>query len=33
MQVSPASIAKAIGDLEAQELIRRERDPQRRRDR
>ncbi|MCO6009188.1 hypothetical protein NE236_29885 [Actinoallomurus purpureus] len=26
-------MAKAIGDLEAQELIRRERDPQRRRDR
>jgi len=33
LQVSPASISKAIADLEAQELVRRERDPRRRRDR
>lgn len=33
LQVSPASISKAIGYLEKQELIRRERDPRRRRDR
>ncbi|PZG08743.1 GbsR/MarR family transcriptional regulator [Nonomuraea aridisoli] len=33
LQVSPASISKAIGELEQQELIRRERDPRRRRDR
>ncbi|MET8007788.1 GbsR/MarR family transcriptional regulator [Nonomuraea glycinis] len=33
LQVSPASISKAIGELERQELIRRERDPRRRRDR
>ncbi|MDP9868428.1 MULTISPECIES: GbsR/MarR family transcriptional regulator [Streptosporangium] len=33
LQVSPASISKAIGELEQQELIRRERDPHRRRDR
>ncbi|MGW4642868.1 MarR family transcriptional regulator [Sphaerisporangium sp. NPDC004334] len=33
LQVSPASISKAIGELERHELIRRERDPRRRRDR
>ncbi|MEU7002595.1 MarR family transcriptional regulator [Nonomuraea sp. NPDC046570] len=33
LRVSPASISKAIGYLEKQELIRRERDPRRRRDR
>lgn len=33
LQVSPASVSKAIGELEKQELIRRERDPRRRRDR
>ncbi|MGW2223206.1 MarR family transcriptional regulator [Nonomuraea sp. NPDC001684] len=33
LQVSPASVSKAIGELERQELIRRERDPRRRRDR
>ncbi|MFD8563511.1 MarR family transcriptional regulator [Streptosporangium canum] len=33
LQVSPASISKAVGYLEKQELIRRERDPRRRRDR
>ncbi|MGW4471230.1 MarR family transcriptional regulator [Nonomuraea sp. NPDC004354] len=33
LQVSPASISKAVGELEQQELIRRERDPHRRRDR
>ncbi|MEQ4715188.1 helix-turn-helix domain-containing protein [Nonomuraea sp. B19D2] len=33
LHVSPASISKAISDLEGQELIRRERDPRRRRDR
>ncbi|GAA3622179.1 helix-turn-helix domain-containing protein [Nonomuraea rosea] len=33
LQVSPASISKAVGELERQELIRRERDPRRRRDR
>ncbi|MFC4120581.1 GbsR/MarR family transcriptional regulator [Nonomuraea zeae] len=33
LQVSPASISKAIGELEQQELIRRERDPRSRRDR
>ncbi|MET8390155.1 MarR family transcriptional regulator [Streptosporangium canum] len=33
LQVSPASISKAIGELERQELIRRERDSHRRRDR
>ncbi|WP_433512584.1 MarR family transcriptional regulator [Nonomuraea sp. CA-143628] len=33
LQVSPASISKAIGELEQQEMIRRERDPRRRRDR
>jgi DNA-binding MarR family transcriptional regulator len=33
LRVSPASVSKAIGDLEQQELIRRERDPRRRRDR
>ncbi|MFI6169300.1 helix-turn-helix domain-containing protein [Nocardia sp. NPDC051052] len=33
LQVSPASISKAVGYLEAQELIRRERDPVGRRDR
>jgi DNA-binding transcriptional ArsR family regulator len=33
LQVSPASVSKAIGDLEAQDLIRRERDARRRRDR
>ncbi|GAA2204958.1 helix-turn-helix domain-containing protein [Nonomuraea monospora] len=33
LQVSPASISKAIGELERQELVRRERDPRRRRDR
>ncbi|MEC3958900.1 helix-turn-helix domain-containing protein [Nocardia sp. CDC153] len=33
LQVSPASISKAVGYLEAQELIRRERDPAGRRDR
>ncbi|TDD45958.1 MarR family transcriptional regulator [Nonomuraea terrae] len=31
--VSPASVSKAIGELEQQELVRRERDPRRRRDR
>lgn len=31
--VSPASVSKAIGELEQQELVRRERDPHRRRDR
>ncbi|UBU14656.1 GbsR/MarR family transcriptional regulator [Nonomuraea gerenzanensis] len=33
LQVSPASISKAVGQLEQQRLIRRERDPRRRRDR
>ncbi|MFC4587539.1 GbsR/MarR family transcriptional regulator [Sphaerisporangium corydalis] len=33
LQVSPASVSKAIGELEQQELVRRERDPRRRRDR
>ncbi|MCG5215883.1 MarR family transcriptional regulator [Streptosporangium sp. KLBMP 9127] len=33
LQVSPASISKAVGELEQQQLIRRERDPRRRRDR
>ncbi|MEV0200004.1 MarR family transcriptional regulator [Nonomuraea sp. NPDC050691] len=33
LRVSPASISKAVGELEQQELIRRERDPRRRRDR
>ncbi|TQM85496.1 MarR family protein [Saccharothrix saharensis] len=33
LRVSPASVSKAIGELEHQELIRRERDPRRRRDR
>ncbi|MFD8979876.1 MarR family transcriptional regulator [Streptomyces sp. NPDC059564] len=33
LKVSPASISKAVGELEQQELIRRERDPGRRRDR
>ncbi|MER5324595.1 GbsR/MarR family transcriptional regulator [Streptosporangium roseum] len=33
LQVSPASISKAVGYLEAQELIRRERDPRRRAER
>ncbi|MGW4498498.1 MarR family transcriptional regulator [Micromonospora sp. NPDC004336] len=33
LRVSPASISKAIGELEQQELIRRERDPRRRRER
>ncbi|MGW5361967.1 MarR family transcriptional regulator [Actinopolymorpha pittospori] len=33
LQVSPASISKAIGELEQQELIRRERAPRRRHDR
>ncbi|MER6998580.1 MarR family transcriptional regulator [Streptomyces sp. NPDC000410] len=33
LRVSPASVSKAIGELEQQELIRRERDPRRRRDR
>jgi len=33
LQVSPASISKAIGELEAQELVRRERDTRGRRDR
>ncbi|TYB62319.1 MarR family transcriptional regulator [Nonomuraea sp. PA05] len=33
LQVSPASISKAVGELEQHELIRRERDPRRRRDR
>ncbi|MEU8384651.1 MarR family transcriptional regulator [Streptosporangium sp. NPDC048865] len=33
LQVSPASVSKAVGDLERHELIRRERDPRRRRDR
>ncbi|MCX5381132.1 MarR family transcriptional regulator [Streptomyces sp. NBC_00091] len=33
LQVSPASISKAVGELEQQELIRREREPGRRRDR
>ncbi|GAA3614501.1 helix-turn-helix domain-containing protein [Nonomuraea rosea] len=33
LQVSPASVSKAVGYLEAQELIRRERDPRRRAER
>lgn len=33
LRVSPASVSKAVGDLERQELIRRERDPRGRRDR
>ncbi|GAA4101895.1 GbsR/MarR family transcriptional regulator [Nonomuraea soli] len=33
LEVSPASISKAIGELEQQRLVRRERDPRRRRDR
>ncbi|MGW5345871.1 MarR family transcriptional regulator [Streptomyces sp. HUAS TT3] len=33
LRVSPASVSKAVGELERQELIRRERDPRRRRDR
>ncbi|MER7364901.1 GbsR/MarR family transcriptional regulator [Nonomuraea wenchangensis] len=33
LRVSPASISKAVGELERHELIRRERDPRRRRDR
>jgi predicted transcriptional regulator len=33
LQVSPASISKAVGELEQQELVRRERDPRRRRER
>ncbi|WP_327588070.1 MarR family transcriptional regulator [Nonomuraea sp. NBC_00507] len=33
LQVSPASISKAVGELEQQGLIRRDRDPRRRRDR
>ncbi|GAA2985907.1 GbsR/MarR family transcriptional regulator [Streptosporangium longisporum] len=33
LRVSPASVSKAIGELERHELIRRERDPRRRRDR
>ncbi|MEV8535240.1 helix-turn-helix domain-containing protein [Streptomyces sp. NPDC051211] len=33
LRVSPASVSKAVGYLEAQELIRRERDARRRRDR
>ncbi|MDP9847988.1 MarR family transcriptional regulator [Streptosporangium lutulentum] len=33
LQVSPASVSKAIGELEQQEMVRRERDPRRRRDR
>ncbi|MFF4098918.1 MarR family transcriptional regulator [Streptomyces sp. NPDC001903] len=33
LQVSPASVSKAVGELEQQELIRRERDAGRRRDR
>ncbi|WP_329622527.1 MarR family transcriptional regulator [Streptomyces sp. NBC_01255] len=33
LQVSPASVSKAIGQLEQQELVRRERDPRGRRDR
>ncbi|MFK0258192.1 MarR family transcriptional regulator [Streptomyces sp. NPDC090445] len=33
LRVSPASVSKAVGELEQQELIRRERDPRRRRDR
>ncbi|GAA2291890.1 helix-turn-helix domain-containing protein [Nonomuraea roseoviolacea subsp. roseoviolacea] len=33
LQVSPASISKAVAELEQQELIRRDRDPRRRRDR
>ena len=33
LKVSPASVSKAIGQLEEQELIRRERDPRRRRER
>ncbi|MFJ7156496.1 MarR family transcriptional regulator [Streptomyces sp. NPDC101118] len=33
LQVSPASVSKAIGELEQQELVRRERDPRTRRDR
>jgi len=32
LQVSPASISKAVGELEHQALVRRERDPRRRRD-
>ncbi|MFE5298155.1 MarR family transcriptional regulator [Streptomyces sp. NPDC056632] len=33
LEVSPASVSKAIGQLEQQELIRRDRDPRRRRER
>jgi DNA-binding transcriptional regulator GbsR (MarR family) len=33
LRVSPASVSKAIGELEAQQLVRREPDPHRRRDR
>ncbi|SEM94489.1 MarR family transcriptional regulator [Nonomuraea pusilla] len=33
LRVSPASISKAVAELEAHDLIRRERDPRRRRDR
>ncbi|RSM98198.1 MarR family transcriptional regulator [Nonomuraea sp. WAC 01424] len=33
LQVSPASVSKAVGRLEQHQLIRRERDPRRRRDR
>ncbi|MFI6299092.1 MarR family transcriptional regulator [Nonomuraea sp. NPDC050790] len=33
LRVSPASVSKAVGELEQQHLIRRERDPRRRRDR
>ncbi|MFI8103222.1 MarR family transcriptional regulator [Streptomyces sp. NPDC086023] len=33
LHVSPASVSKAIGELEQQELVRRERDPRSRRDR
>lgn len=33
LRVSPASVSKAVRDLESQELLRRERDPHRRRDR
>lgn len=33
LQVSPASVSKAVGELEQQELIRRERETGRRRDR
>ncbi|MFE9635306.1 MarR family transcriptional regulator [Streptomyces sp. NPDC006463] len=33
LKVSPASVSKAVGELEQQELIRREREPGRRRDR